>query len=217
MFKNIKQSSRFAPCNFTLSKIKKSSGQIAKVLLALAIVVLIAILIAYIVIKRAERKPEPLPEEPLVPLPVYETTLGDIRFIFLEATDKGDTLYGKNSNQPDWQKDLHSTERFVELIVGAQNVGKENTPQKIWDIGEIIDSEGRRFIPSGDEVASWLPQYQDNLCGSILRPSFEPSPCKKIYEVAKVSTGLKVRVLIYDKAYSEKIAQEALIDIVLMP
>lgn len=197
--------------------INKSSGQIAKILLALAVVVLIAILIAYIVIKRAEKEPEPTPAEPTEPLPVYDITLGDIRFLFLEATDKGDTLYGSDSNQPEWQKDLYTTERFVELIVGAQNVGKENTLQKIWDVGEIADSEGRKFIPSGQEVANWLPQYQDNLCGSILRPSFEPSPCKKIYEVAKISTGLKVRVLIYDKAYSENVLEEAFLDIVLMP
>ena len=197
--------------------ISKSSGQIAKILLALTVVVLIAILIAYIVIKRAEKQPEPTPEEPTEPLPVYDLTLGDVRFLFLEATDKGDTLYGKDSSQPDWQKDLHSTERFVELIVGAQNVGKENTPQKIWDIGELMDSEGRKFTPAGQEVTNWLPTYEANLCGSILRPSFEPSPCKKIYEVAKVSTGLKVKVFIYDKAYSEKVAQEGLLDIVLMP
>ncbi|MBU4204568.1 hypothetical protein KKE19_03015 [Patescibacteria group bacterium] len=197
--------------------ISKSSGQIAKVLLALAVVVLVAILIAYIVIKRAEKPPQPVPEGPIEPLPMYETTLGDIKFMFLEATDKGSILSGKDSSQPDWQKDLYTTERFIELIIGAQNVGKENTLQKIWDVGEIIDSEGREFISSGQEVANWLPQYQDNLCGSILRPSFEPSPCKKIYEVAKISTGLKVRVFIYDKAYSEKILEEALLDIKLMP
>ena len=169
--------------------INKSSGQIAKVLLALAVVVLIAILIAYIVIKRAEKPPQALPEEPTEPLPVYEATLGDIRFLFLEATDKGSILKGKDSNQPEWQKDLQTTERFIELIVGAQNAGKENTLQKIWDVGEIIDSEGRKFIPAGQEVANWLPQYQDNLCGGILRPSFDPSPCKKIYEVAKIPRG----------------------------
>ncbi len=197
--------------------INKSSGQIAKVLLALAIIVLIAIVIAYIVIKRAEKPPQPPSPTPGESIPVYEATLGDIKFLFLEATDKGNVLRGKNSNQPDWQKDLQTTERFIEITVAAQNMGKEDTPQKIWDIGDIIDSEGRKFIPSGQEVNSWLPQYQDNLCGSVLKPSFEPSPCKKIYEVAKVATGLKVKIFIYDKGYSDKIASESVLDIKLMP
>lgn len=194
----------------------KSSGQIAKALLALAIIILIAIVIVYIVVKRAE-KPPPPPVVPVDQKPVYEVTLGDVRFLFLEATDKGSVLYGKDSNQPQWQKDLETTERFIEVIVAAQNVGKENTSDKMWDIGEIIDKDGRKFLPSGQEVNNWLPQYQDNLCGSILKPSFEPSPCKKIYEVAKISTGLKIKVFIYDKAYSGKRAAEALLDIRLMP
>ena len=197
--------------------INKSSGQIAKVLLALVIIILVAIGIAYIVIKKAEKPPAPTPPGPTEPLPVYEATLGDIRFLFLEATDKGSTLYGKDSSQPDWQKDLTTTERFIEVIVGAQNVGKENTPDKIWSVGEIVDSEGRKFIPSGQEVQNWLPKYDEDLCGSILKPSFEPAPCKKIYEVAKISTGLKIKVLLYDKEFSNKIAEEALLDIKLMP
>lgn len=197
--------------------INKSSGQIARALLAIAIIVLIAIIIAYIVVKRAEKPPTPPTPSPNEVKPVYEATLGDIRFLFLEATDKGDTLYGKDSRSPDWQKDLKTVERFIELIVGAQNVGKENTTQKIWDIGDIIDSEGRRFTPAGQEVSNWLPDYDHNLCGSILRPSFEPAPCKKIYEVAKISTGLKVQVFLRNKEYSDKIAAEALIDIKLMP
>ncbi|MBU3934842.1 hypothetical protein KKC00_02690 [Patescibacteria group bacterium] len=200
-----------------LKNINKSSGQIAKILLVLAIVVLVAIIIAYIVIKRAEKPVQLEPEGPTEPLPVYDVTLGDVKFLFLEATDRGNILYGRDSRQPDWQEDLQTTERFIELIIGAQNVGKENTPQNVWDIGEIIDSEGRKFIPSGQEVSAWLPQYDENLCGSILGPSFEPSSCKKIYEVAKISTDLKVKVFIYEKGYSNKISQEATLDIVLMP
>ena len=195
----------------------KSSGEIAKVLLALAIVVLIAILIAYIVIKRAE-KPPVLPPTTDLPIPVYEATLGDIRLFFLEATDKGDVLLGRNSNQSDWQKDLRTTERFIEVKIGAQNIGKENTIDRMWDIGEIIDNEGRKFILSGQEVMNWLPSYEKDQCGDILKPSFEPLTCTKIYEVAKISTGLKVKVFTYDKGYSSgSIAGEAFLDILLMP
>jgi len=193
----------------------KSSGEIAKILLSLAFVVLIAILIAYIVIKRAEKPPVVIPPTDL-PAPVYEATLGDIRLFFLEATDKGEALLGKNSSQPDWQKDLITTERFVEVKIGAQNMGKENTTDRMWGIGEIVDSEGRKFLVSGQEVTNWLPSYQEDQCGDILKPSFEPSTCIRIYEVAKISNGLKVKVFIYSKN-STNIAGEALLDIVLMP
>lgn len=196
-------------------KINKSSGQIAKTLLALAVIVLLAIVIAYIVIKRAE-KPLPPPTPPSEePKPVYQATLGDIKFIFLEAIDKGSTLFAKQARYPEWQTDVKTTERFIELTVGAQNVGKENTPERIWDIAEIIDSEERKFTPLTEDVQNWLPE--ENLCGAVLKPSFEPTPCKKIYEVAKISTGLKIRVFIYEKNYLDKIASEGLLDIQLMP
>ncbi|MFA5878022.1 MAG: hypothetical protein WC845_01520 [Candidatus Staskawiczbacteria bacterium] len=201
----------------SFKNINLSSGQIAKVLLALVVVVIVAMVIAYIIIKAAE-KPAPQPPPPGEPVPVYEATIGDIKFLFLEATDKGDTLFGKDSRRPDGQEDLKTTERFIELIVGAQNVGKENTLDDIWEVGEIIDSEGRIFTASEREVNSWLPDNENNLCGSILRPSFEPSPCKKIYEVAKISKDLKVRVYVRTKENSDKdILGEALINIKLMP
>ncbi len=199
--------------------IKSERGQIAKTLLALAIVILIALGIAYIVVNKAKPKPPVVPQNgnETQNQPIYEATIGDIRFIFLEAKDKGNTLYGKDSNYPNWQKDLKTTERFIEVVVGAQNVGKVNTEERDWDLGNIIDSEGRVFVPSGSEVNSWLPSYQEDLCGSVLKPSFEPSPCKKIYEVAKVSTGLKIEVLVYKKRYTGNEVEKALLDILLMP
>lgn len=199
-----------------LKNINKSSGQIARTLLALAVIVLIALAIVYIVVSITKPKPPSQPVTPGEPNPVYEATIGDIRFLFLEATDMGSVLRGRNSRSPDWQKDLESTERFIEVTIGAQNIGKENTKDRIWEIGNIIDSEGRNYIPSGQEVSSWLPQYQDDLCGSILKPSFEPSSCKKIYEVAKVATGLKIQVIVSKESYSEG-KNAALLDIKLMP
>ena len=41
-------------------------------------------------------------------------------------------------------------------------------------------------------VSPWLPS--PNLCGALLKPAFDPTPCTKIYEVSKASTGLKIRV-----------------------
>ncbi|MBU2540028.1 hypothetical protein KJ786_02610 [Patescibacteria group bacterium] len=194
--------------------INKSSGEIVKTLLVLAVIVLIALGIAYAVVSRTKPKP---PIEPITPgevKPVYEATIGNIRFLFLEATNKGNTLFGKNSRYADWQKDLKTTERFIELTVGAQNIGKENTEDKIWTIGDMVDSEGRNYIPSTEEVRNWLSEQDP--CGEILKPSFEPTPCKKIYEVAKVATGLKVKVIVFKKSYSED-KDEAIIDVKLMP
>jgi hypothetical protein len=38
----------------------------------------------------------------------------------------------------------------------------------------------------------WLPK--PNLCGELLKPAFDPTPCTKIYEVSKESTGFKIRI-----------------------
>lgn len=200
-----------------INKIKLEAGQIARILLALAVILLVAIVIAYFVVKRAEKKPTPLPPTGTEqPLPVYDTTIGDVKFVFLETTNLGNTLWGSNSREPDWQKDLKTTERFIELIVGGQNVGKQNTEEGIWDIGEIVDKDGRNFTPlEKDKVRNWLPE--ENLCGAVLKPSFEPTPCIKIYEVAKIAKDLKVRVFLYKKAYSDERGEESIIDIKLMP
>ena len=200
-----------------IENIKKSSGQVAKTLLALAILVLVGLAIAYIVVTYT--KPKPKEEEvPTTPLPTYETTMGEVRFVFLEATDKGDTLRVsdiKNSTYY-YGDDVKTTERFIAVVVGGQNIGKENTKQGVWGTGEIIDDEGRKYTALGDNVNSWLKQ--GGLCGSILKPSFEPTPCERIYEVAKIAKNLKIKVILYDNAaYNQKVLQEGIIDIKLMP
>jgi hypothetical protein len=196
--------------------INKSSGQIGKILLVLVIIVIIAIGIAYVVVKRAEKPPVQENPPPITaPELVYTATIGDIKFLFLEATDKGSILRGKDSRAPDWQQDLKTTERFIMVTIAAQNTGKENTLQKVWDVGEIIDNEGRIFPPITQGVNNWLPQ--EDLCGNILKPSFEPTSCKKIYEVAKVSQGLKVKVFTYKSGYGGEKGGEEMLDIKLMP
>ncbi len=194
--------------------INKSSGQIARILLALAILVLVAMAIAYIVVSRTKPRVIPVDDPEPEVKPVYETTVGNIRFVFLEAEDKGSVLRGKDSSFPDWQEDVTTTERFIEVIVGAQNVGKVNTEPRIWDIGEIVDSEGRNFVPTLQDIRNFLPE--EDLCGAILLPSFEPTPCKKIYEVAKVSKDLKIKVFIYKEGSSSE-REESIVDIKLMP
>ncbi len=201
-------------------KFNKSSGQVSRLLLVLAIIVLVAVIITFLIMKMATPPPKPpASAEPTVPLPVYEQTLGNIRFVFQSARDRGDTLRASETKNPgSWQKDLTTTERFIMITIGAQNKGKENIAERSWDIENIIDSEGRNFVPlEGYTVDQWLPEQ--NLCSTLLKPEFDPTPCTKIYEVSKKSTGLKIRVITGKdntaNNFSSKKLDEALIDLIV--
>lgn len=178
-------------------KFNKSSGQVARLLLVLAVVVLVAIVITFLIIKMAEKPAKPVVvETEKVPVAVYEKKLGNIKFTFMSALDLGNTLKASdavNSNYSS-KKDLTTTERFVEVTIGAQNLGTANTDQGAWDTGNVIDSDGRKFIAvDGYIVNQWLPEK--NTCGVLLKPAFDPIPCIKIYEVSKLSKGLKIEVM----------------------
>lgn len=176
-------------------KFNKSSGQVSKILLVLAVVVLVATIITYLVIRMAEKPQKPVSTEPEAPQPVYEQTLGNIKFTFQNAVDSGSVLRASEAlNSSSWQKDFLTTERFITVTIGAQNKGKTNIQERSWDIENIIDSDGREFVASDSyTVNPWLPN--PNLCGALLKPEFDPTPCAKIYEVSKKSKGLKIRVL----------------------
>lgn len=175
-----------------------SSGQVAKLLLVLAAIVLVAIVITYLVVQTASKPKAPVkPGEVTVPLPIYEQKLGNIKFIFMSASNKGNILKASDVTNTVYgsQKDLGTTENFIMVTVGAQNVGNSNTEQGAWDIGNIIDAKGKIFIPEDNYLVNpWLPLK--NNCGVLLKPAFDPSPCTKVYEVAKSSglTGLKIQV-----------------------
>ena len=183
-------------------KFNKSSGQASKLLLVLAVVVLVAVIITFLIIKMAEKPPVPVaPVVPTIPLPAYEQTLGNIRFVFESAVDKGGVLKVSDAVNTQYisssQKDLvidNPGAKFIKVTIGAQNKGTTNTEQNAWTIENIVDSQGRNFVPiqEGYEIAPWLPT--PDLCGALLKPAFDPTPCTKIYEVSKESTGLKVRV-----------------------
>lgn len=182
-------------------KKNRELGQVSRLLLVLAVIILVAVIIVYLVMRMAEKPPKPVaPTTPTVPLPVYEHKLGNIRFVFESALDKGGVLKAsdiKNSQYNlDYQKDFvidNSGAKFIQVTVGAQNEGTENTPQGAWTIENIVDSEGRNFVPlEGYNVNPWLPV--PNPCGALLKPAFDPTPCTKIYEVSKESTGLKIRI-----------------------
>lgn len=198
-------------------------GQASRLLLVLAIIVLVAVVIVYLVIRMAERPSAPTgPTTPEVPQPVYEATLGNVKFVFMSAIDRGNVL--KASEVTDtryygsWQNDLNTTERFIEVTIGAQNKGKSNILDRSWDIENIVDADGRNYEPLNQyAVQPWMPQ--NNSCGVLLKPEFEPVPCIKIYEVSKISTGLKIRVLTGKNNdpnnLSSKNTEEALIDLIV--
>ena len=172
-------------------------GQASRLLLVLAIIVLVAVVIVYLVIRMAETPAAPA-ENPgeTIPQPEYEQTLGNVKFVFMDSRDLGSVLRASDAKgqSSSWLKDIKTTERFIIVTIGAQNKGKENIVERSWDIGNIVDSEGRNFV-SLDKYASdpWIPD--ENSCQALLKPEFEPVPCVKIYEVSKISTGLKITVI----------------------
>lgn len=177
-----------------------SSGQVSRLFLILAVIIFVAIIITFLVMKMAERPAKPAEvEETTIPLPVYEVKLGNIRFVFQSALDKGETLKTSdivNAQYSSGQSSLQISNpgaKFIKVTVGAQNKGTVNTEENSWRIGNIVDSEGRNYVPvEGYTVSPWIP-YPDK-CGALLKPAFDPTPCTKIYEVSKESTGLKILV-----------------------
>lgn len=182
-----------------MRKPNEQTGQVSRLLLVLAIVILVAVVITYLILRMSSPPPIPTsPDIPEVPAAVYETKIGSIRFVFQSAVDRGKTLKTSEVSNKEmyygYGKDLHTGEKFIQVTVGAQNLGTKNIEENAWTIENIIDSENREYVPNDDfAVSAWLPPK--NACGALLKPAFEPTSCTKIYEVAKNSTGLKIRVL----------------------
>jgi hypothetical protein len=204
-------------------KFNKSSGQASRFILILAVIILIAAIIVYLVIKMAEKPltPEVIEENPVV-VPIYEQTLGNVKFIFISGINRGNTLYASDTKSSYYlsskKTNLTTVENFIEVKIGAQNMGKFNLEKGSWDIENIVDSEGREFVPLEDyAIKAWLPE--EDLCGSLLKPAFNPTPCVKIYEVSRKSTGLKIRVVTgkdnEDIDSRGKDNQTALIDLII--
>jgi hypothetical protein len=175
-------------------KINPSSGKASSILLILAVMLLVLIVGVFLFVKfGATKKSDATATDTQVqegpPPPVYETQVGDIKFVFQLAQDLGNRLKSPYS----YQKDLTTTERFIKVTIGAQNKGKNATVQGAWDVGNIVDSEGRNFVDITTQAYFYLPS-SENHCGDILKPEFDLTPCTKLYEVSKESTALKVRV-----------------------
>lgn len=192
----------------------KSLGEIPKGVLILGAIIIIIVVIAIIFwgIRKTARTSPQLEASPTpTPMPVYEVVLGNVKFNFIETEDLGNVLKGKDSIYPDWQKDLTTTERFIKVVIGATNIGKEYVKEYSWDVGEMIDKEGRKFYPV-KQARPWLPP--DNQCGVLLKPAFVPRECTKIYEVSKLSSGFKIRVFLPKKGgLGGKEGQEGFVDL----
>jgi len=188
----------------------KSSGQISKILIISAMIILVVMIVIFGVVKfiNTKKKSDSKKSENSTtiikeaPKPIYETTLSDIKFLLKSSEDLGNILNIDLS----YGEDLTTTEKFIKVVVGAQNKGKNNIPQYTWDLGNIIDSDGRNFVSINDKAYYLLPK--PDLCGALLKPEFNPVPCVKYYEVSKKSKGLKVMVMVVEPK-----KQESLIDL----
>jgi len=197
-------------------KFNTSAGQISRVLIIVAVLVLVTIVVVYFVIKMTAGKRQQAQTvnnsaaetENAPPKLVLETTIGDVKFIFQSAKNLGNTIQG-STNTYSTPQTITTTERFIKVIIGAQNKGKSNVPLHAWDIGNIVDSDGRNFISINDKASFLVPK--PNLCGAILKPEFDPVPCVKIYEVSKISKNLKIEVLFSAPGSTKK--QKSLIDL----
>ncbi len=190
-------------------KVNPSSGKVSSILLILAVMLLVLIVGVFIFIKFGATKKTAVQPNTTAdqgpPPPVYEAQVGNVKFIVESAQDLGKVIKSTNG----YQQNLTTTERFIKVIVGAQNKGKENTQQGAWDVGNIIDSEGRNFVSINNQAYFYLPPQ--NLCGAILKPEFEFTPCIKLYEVSRQSKGLKIKVNATPAAGSNK--KEELLDL----
>ena len=180
-----------------LKEIKKSRGALSTIILVLIIIVVIALIIAFFVARRNQKPAVTKPVSTEPPPPVYNVKINNINFTLLEDTNLGNILYGKESSKPKYQKDLETTERFIQVTIGAQNSGTVNTKKTIWGVGNIIDDHGRNYIPKAfDKVENWLPAGNTHNCSSILEPIFTPTSCIRIYDVANGAENLKIQVYV---------------------
>jgi len=169
----------------------KTTGRIPNFVLFIIIGIVIIILIVMI-ISFVKKSPAPTSEEgPKSEEPTDEAVIGDVKFKLKEASDLGNILRVSESKNNQVQKDIVSTERFVKVTITAENVGKESVYLGTWDLKDLFDKEERRFIFS-QQTSPWIPE--DSRCGDTLKPGFTPTSCTKIYEVANISSGLKVKV-----------------------
>ncbi|MCD6177645.1 hypothetical protein J7K03_00020 [bacterium] len=160
------------------------------------VIIIIVIVVIFIAVKSLMLTPPPPPEETEKNKePVYEVEIGNVKFSLKEVKDRGNILLASESKFG-YPQDLTTTERFIEVTIQAQNIGTDDIKEGWWNIGDLVDSEGRRFHYER-KFDRWIPEGSE--CGAVLKPGFAPKSCTKIYEVAKISSGLKVTVSLRQK------------------
>ena len=173
-----------------------SSGKSTLLIILGIIIVVIIILVVVVTLLRSSEEPEPViaPVKGEMPELVQEVVVGDIKFAFVEAEDIGNFLRCEDRIRPPStcrsSYDLKTTDKFIKVKITAQNVGQDSLRRRSWDIKELVDSEGRKFYSAG--AKRWISG--ESQCGEALKPGFTPTSCIEIYEVAKPSIGLKLRV-----------------------
>lgn len=149
----------------------KSPGQVPTIALIIGIIIIVLVIVILVVLKMI-RKPPPPPPQPVEKEPVYEITVANVKFKLVEAKDRGNRLLASESKNPEYiREDLVTTDRFVEITVSAENVGKDNIPPNVWDIKEVVDKEGRKFYPL-EHSDPWI--LKESHCGALLKPGFTP-------------------------------------------
>ena len=204
------------------SGLTAQAGQASKLLLVLAAIVLVAVIITFLIIRWATPTPNTSTSSTSSSAaPIYKQNLGNIQFSFESALDKGGVLRASEISSTNniyyQQQDLKVSNpgaKFIEVTIGAQNQGTINTQKGAWAIGNIVDSQGRNFVPvESYTVAPWIPN--PDMCGAVLAPAFDPTPCTRIYEVSKASTGLKITVEGYKNNQASGKMNSTLIDLIV--
>jgi len=189
-------------------KLVNSRGGVAQILLIILAVITIAVVVFVFVsdnskkskeeeIKEDEKQAEEVKknEQKEQKKNSKQITIGDINFQLVKAVDMGNILKAPmiehNGQYISQGENFTTTEKFLQVTISARNIGMRNITGG-WSVGELIDNEGRIFNPS-QEASAWLPEKND--CGSLLKPGFTPTKCTKIYEVAKISEEMKVKVV----------------------
>lgn len=187
-----------------MNKFSEKIGELSKeqmILLGIAGVVLIAVFILLSGVLKQQPPSGPPPSGP-----VYEVELEDkIRFKLQEVKDRGDILRLTEAINPKAaKKDATTSGRFIEVTVSVYNIGKDNIKAGTWGLKDLYDSNGAKFY-SSTFYNLWVSG--ESQCGVLLKPQFPPILCSKIYEVSKVSTGLKVGL------YFKDTSKQAFIDL----
>ncbi len=157
----------------------------------LGVTVIAVIVIIFVVVKSLMPSPPPPEKTEIKKEPVYEVEIGNVKFSLKEVKDRGNILPASEGKSPYNKKDLTTTERFIQVTIEAQNIGKDDIRAGSWDIGDLVDSQERKFHYNRG-FDNWIPEGSE--CGAILKPGFAPKSCTKIYEVARISSGLKITV-----------------------